>query len=312
MSWQELAYLSSLVPKKVGGMIAAVSTHCVATLCPSTASYYPFGLYALITNYANGLGIGKVELEEVNPHLRGGRVEKHLGKTTPSSPDRDSNLDLPVLSSRAQHDKRVCQLRHRGGKARRKDKEPSTPCPDDPKLYLEEAVLERKLPDIDLRVLVDLPAGLDYNEWLASHNASVASMGAVKRKLDVGTAIQARPNHKAVLVTSLQGKSVEEMKKTLMERINPAKEQIKTRAIRPTGVRLMTETEDDVKKIEEFVEGFKPKFKTGPRDKHTVNHGVEVSPKGVHLVQRGVRKGLYRGDEVLQVQRPGPCHDALP
>nr|CAD7262857.1 unnamed protein product [Timema shepardi] len=51
-------------------------------------------------------GIGKVELEEVNPHLRGGRVENHLGKTTPSSPDRDSNLDLPVLGSRAQHDKR--------------------------------------------------------------------------------------------------------------------------------------------------------------------------------------------------------------
>nr|CAD7577338.1 unnamed protein product [Timema californicum] len=48
-----------------------------------------------------------VELEEVNPHLRGGRVENHLGKTTPSSPDRDSNFDLPVLSSRAQHDKRL-------------------------------------------------------------------------------------------------------------------------------------------------------------------------------------------------------------
>nr|CAD7264922.1 unnamed protein product [Timema shepardi] len=46
-------------------------------------------------------GIGKVELEEVNPHLHGGRVENNLGKTTPSSPDRDSNLDLPVLSSRA-------------------------------------------------------------------------------------------------------------------------------------------------------------------------------------------------------------------
>nr|CAD7393578.1 unnamed protein product [Timema cristinae] len=53
-----------------------------------------------------GVGIEKVELEEVNPHLRGGRVENHLGKTTPSSPDRDLNLDLPVLSSRAQHDKR--------------------------------------------------------------------------------------------------------------------------------------------------------------------------------------------------------------
>nr|CAD7403339.1 unnamed protein product [Timema cristinae] len=49
---------------------------------------------------------GKVELEEVNPHLRGGRVENHLGKTSPSSPDRDSNLNLPILSSRAQHYKR--------------------------------------------------------------------------------------------------------------------------------------------------------------------------------------------------------------
>nr|CAD7265626.1 unnamed protein product [Timema shepardi] len=48
----------------------------------------------------------KGELEEVNPHLRGGKVENHLVKTIPSSPDRDSNLDLPVLGSRAQHDKR--------------------------------------------------------------------------------------------------------------------------------------------------------------------------------------------------------------
>nr|CAD7261412.1 unnamed protein product [Timema shepardi] len=84
----------------------------------STTSYYPFGLYALSTNYSNGLGIVKVELEEVDPHLRGGRVENHLGKTTLSSPDRDSNLDLPDLSSRAQHDKRVSQLRHRGGSLR--------------------------------------------------------------------------------------------------------------------------------------------------------------------------------------------------
>nr|CAD7392258.1 unnamed protein product [Timema cristinae] len=55
----------------------------------------------------------KVELEEVNPYLWGGRVENHLGKTTLSSSDRDSNLDLPVLSSWAQHDKRVSQLCHR-------------------------------------------------------------------------------------------------------------------------------------------------------------------------------------------------------
>nr|CAD7570868.1 unnamed protein product [Timema californicum] len=56
--------------------------------------------------------IGKVELEEVNPHLRGGRVENHLGKTTPSSPDRDSNLNLPVLGGRAQHDSRVRTVLH--------------------------------------------------------------------------------------------------------------------------------------------------------------------------------------------------------
>jgi hypothetical protein len=43
-------------------------------------------------------------------------------------------------------------------------------------LYLEEAVLERKLPDIDLRVLVDLPPGLDYNEWLASHSKFASSI----------------------------------------------------------------------------------------------------------------------------------------
>lgn len=33
-------------------------------------------------------------------------------------------------------------------------------------------MLERKLPEMDLRVLVELPAGLDYNEWLASHSKS--------------------------------------------------------------------------------------------------------------------------------------------
>nr|CAD7587593.1 unnamed protein product [Timema genevievae] len=56
---------------------------------------------------ANTDELGRLNLEEVNPHLRGGRVENHLGKTTPSSPDRDSNLDLPVLEGLAQHDWRV-------------------------------------------------------------------------------------------------------------------------------------------------------------------------------------------------------------
>jgi len=40
----------------------------------------------------------------------------------------------------------------------------------DHKLYLEETVLERKVPEADLRQLTDLPPGLDLNEWLASHS----------------------------------------------------------------------------------------------------------------------------------------------
>ncbi|KAL1455007.1 hypothetical protein WDU94_009133 [Cyamophila willieti] len=58
------------------------------------------------------------------------------------------------------------------GKARRRDKETSL-CSDDPKLYLEETVLERKLPDIDLRLLVEMPQGVDFNEWLASHTIAI-------------------------------------------------------------------------------------------------------------------------------------------
>lgn len=58
------------------------------------------------------------------------------------------------------------------GKARRKDKEASL-CPDDPKLYLEETVLERKLPDIDLKLLIEMPQGVDFKEWLASHTIAI-------------------------------------------------------------------------------------------------------------------------------------------
>nr|CAD7401695.1 unnamed protein product [Timema cristinae] len=91
----------------------ALNNDCTLSLTHSTKGCLP-SLQATIEHYAlvlGGVGIGigvvQVELKEVNPHLRGGRVENHLGKTTPSSPDRDSNLDLPVLSSRAQHDKRL-------------------------------------------------------------------------------------------------------------------------------------------------------------------------------------------------------------
>uniref|UniRef100_A0A182W9E1 MOB kinase activator-like 2 n=1 Tax=Anopheles minimus TaxID=112268 RepID=A0A182W9E1_9DIPT len=57
-------------------------------------------------------------------------------------------------------------------KARRKERDGDSN-QGDTKLYLEESLLERKLPDADLRLLVDLPAGLDYNEWLASHTLAL-------------------------------------------------------------------------------------------------------------------------------------------
>nr|CAD7590207.1 unnamed protein product [Timema genevievae] len=36
-----------------------------------------------------------LNIEEVSPHLRGGRVENHLGKTTPNSPNRDRTSISP-------------------------------------------------------------------------------------------------------------------------------------------------------------------------------------------------------------------------
>nr|CAD7428809.1 unnamed protein product [Timema monikensis] len=45
--------------------------------------------------------LGRLIIEEVDPHLRDGRMGNHLVKTTPNSPERDSNLELPVLSSLA-------------------------------------------------------------------------------------------------------------------------------------------------------------------------------------------------------------------
>ncbi|CAG2055121.1 unnamed protein product [Timema podura] len=50
-------------------------------------------------NCVNVTELGRLNLEQGNPHFLGGRVENH-----PSSPDRDSNLDLPILGSLAQHE----------------------------------------------------------------------------------------------------------------------------------------------------------------------------------------------------------------
>uniref|UniRef100_T1IJY4 MOB kinase activator-like 2 n=1 Tax=Strigamia maritima TaxID=126957 RepID=T1IJY4_STRMM len=55
------------------------------------------------------------------------------------------------------------------GKARKKEKDSPQSAPDEQKLYLENTMLEQCFSDVDFRLLVEQPSGLEYNEWLASH-----------------------------------------------------------------------------------------------------------------------------------------------
>ncbi|CAG2058150.1 unnamed protein product, partial [Timema podura] len=49
--------------------------------------------------------LGRLNLEEVNPHLRVGRVENHLGPPLlPNLLDQNLNLNLPILCTQAQHE----------------------------------------------------------------------------------------------------------------------------------------------------------------------------------------------------------------
>nr|CAD7590978.1 unnamed protein product [Timema genevievae] len=49
-------------------------------------------------------GLGRLYLEDVHPHLHGGRLENHFGKTTVRTPDKESNIERPVIGSLAQHE----------------------------------------------------------------------------------------------------------------------------------------------------------------------------------------------------------------
>nr|CAD7398562.1 unnamed protein product [Timema cristinae] len=98
-----------------------INAHCHALLlsrCIFLAQHYvfqhlvdiqhsvvlPIRIIRLRTNYANGLGIGKVEFRGCEPSFAGREGGNLLGEDTSSSPHQDSNLDLPVLDSLAQHD----------------------------------------------------------------------------------------------------------------------------------------------------------------------------------------------------------------
>nr|CAD7444047.1 unnamed protein product [Timema bartmani] len=64
----------------------------------------PIRAIRLKTNYANGLGIGKVEYKGSETTFAWRKSGKTFRKNTPSSPERDSNLDRPVLGSLAQQE----------------------------------------------------------------------------------------------------------------------------------------------------------------------------------------------------------------
>nr|CAD7453262.1 unnamed protein product [Timema tahoe] len=64
----------------------------------------PVRVIRLSTNYANGLGFGKVEFTSELAFAWRESGKPFRGIPPPSSPERDSNLDLPILSILAQHE----------------------------------------------------------------------------------------------------------------------------------------------------------------------------------------------------------------
>ena len=55
-------------------------------------------------------------------------------------------------------------------KGRRKEKESPTPVHEEYKLYLEDEYVRDCVFDSDLSHLITLPAGISYEEWLATHS----------------------------------------------------------------------------------------------------------------------------------------------
>ncbi|KAH8259709.1 hypothetical protein KR026_009404 [Drosophila bipectinata] len=102
----------------------------------------------------------------------GNHHHHHIMSPTSQAPTRTSLFDSCHRKIRLIGGGPVAFLGGLVAKARRKERDGDQNSTDT-KLYLEESVLERKLPEADLKALVDLPAGLDYNEWLASHTLAL-------------------------------------------------------------------------------------------------------------------------------------------
>ncbi|XP_060658741.1 MOB kinase activator-like 2 isoform X2 [Drosophila nasuta] len=115
------------------------------------------------SNNNNSNNIGHKGQSNVATNV-GGVVAAVGGANGSASSNSSTQLSLPLDVEETV----TCFCR----KARRKERDGDQNSTDT-KLYLEESVLERKLPEADLKALVDLPAGLDYNEWLASHTLAL-------------------------------------------------------------------------------------------------------------------------------------------
>nr|CAD7600293.1 unnamed protein product [Timema genevievae] len=90
----------------IHGLKAAAEAHCECTDIQheKRTSLTENASKVLPRSQSHPNKLGRFNVEELNPHLLGGRVENHFEKTTPSIPDQDSSLNLPVLGSPAQHE----------------------------------------------------------------------------------------------------------------------------------------------------------------------------------------------------------------
>lgn len=57
-------------------------------------------------------------------------------------------------------------------KSRKKEKESPVSTPEDGKQYLDESLIREKVIDLDFDKIVEMPPGVDKNEWLATHSVS--------------------------------------------------------------------------------------------------------------------------------------------
>nr|CAD7194378.1 unnamed protein product [Timema douglasi] len=103
----ELAIISSLAYYESVALDHAVN-EAVAKECKASFLYesdlLQTGRSGLKSRSGELRKLGRLNIEEVNPHLRGWRVKNHFGKTTLSSPEQDLNLELSALGSLVQHE----------------------------------------------------------------------------------------------------------------------------------------------------------------------------------------------------------------